>query len=207
MPLRIVLRLLVGGVVVGVGGGFAAHALSSARAAPRLPALHGQAIWKAGSRPAPRLALRDERGRLLSLRSLRGRTVALTFLDSRCRSRCPLAGRQLAWAVRGLPAAERPTLLVVSVNPAGDTPRSVRAAARRWGFTGSWHWLLGSRPELAPVWKAYGVSVLPQAGDTVHSLAVYLIDRHGDERTGYLFPFLPAFVRGDLATLARGSAA
>ena len=31
---------------------------------------------------------------------------------------------------------------------------------------------------------------------------VYLVDRHGDERTGYLFPFAPAFVEGDLHALA-----
>jgi hypothetical protein len=31
---------------------------------------------------------------------------------------------------------------------------------------------------------------------------VYLIDRRGDERTGYLFPFAPAFVEGDLRALA-----
>jgi hypothetical protein len=31
---------------------------------------------------------------------------------------------------------------------------------------------------------------------------VYLVDRHGDERTGYLFPFAPAFVQGDLHALA-----
>ncbi len=31
---------------------------------------------------------------------------------------------------------------------------------------------------------------------------VYLVDRHGDERTGYLFPFAPAFLQGDLQMLA-----
>jgi hypothetical protein len=31
---------------------------------------------------------------------------------------------------------------------------------------------------------------------------VYLVDRRGDERTGYLFPFAPAFVEGDLRALA-----
>jgi len=31
---------------------------------------------------------------------------------------------------------------------------------------------------------------------------VYLVDRRGDERTGYLFPFAPAFVEGDLRVLA-----
>jgi len=31
---------------------------------------------------------------------------------------------------------------------------------------------------------------------------VYLLDRRGDERTGYLFPFAPAFLEGDLRVLA-----
>jgi hypothetical protein len=31
---------------------------------------------------------------------------------------------------------------------------------------------------------------------------VVLVDRQGDERTGYLFPFAPAFVEGDLRILA-----
>ena len=31
---------------------------------------------------------------------------------------------------------------------------------------------------------------------------VVLVDRRGDERTGYLFPFAPAFVEGDLRILA-----
>ena len=35
-----------------------------------------------------------------------------------------------------------------------------------------------------------------------HSL-VLLVDRRGDVRTGYTFPFAPAFVEGDLRTLAR----
>ena len=32
---------------------------------------------------------------------------------------------------------------------------------------------------------------------------VLLVDRHGDERTGYTFPLVPSFVVGDLRTLAR----
>jgi hypothetical protein len=32
---------------------------------------------------------------------------------------------------------------------------------------------------------------------------ILLVDRDGDVRTGYTFPFAPAFVEGDLRTLAR----
>jgi hypothetical protein len=35
----------------------------------------------------------------------------------------------------------------------------------------------------------------------MHGLVLYLIDRRGFERTGYLFPFLPNFVALDLRTL------
>lgn len=42
--------------------------------------------------------------------------------------------------------------------------------------------------------RAYGVA----AGHRV----LLLLDRNGDERTGYAFPFAPAFVEADLRTLA-----
>ena len=48
---------------------------------------------------------------------------------------------------------------------------------------------------------------MPTTHDILHSLAVYLLDRHGNERTGYLFPFQPPFVQRDLRTLSAERAA
>jgi protein SCO1/2 len=174
-------------------------------AAPPLPALHGQAVWSAGARPAPGFALRDQSGTLVSLRALRGRTVLLTFLDSQCHSSCPIVGRQLGSVLRRLAPAARPVVVVVSVDQKGDTPSGIRHALAKWQLRGPWalHWVNGStRAQLARVWKAYGVVVQPTSNDVVHSLALYLIDRRGDERTAYLFPFLPSFVQRDLAHIA-----
>jgi protein SCO1/2 len=170
-----------------------------------LPALHGQAVWSAGARPAPGFALRDQSGTLVSLRALRGRTVLLTFLDSQCHSSCPIVGRQLGSVLRRLAPAARPVVVVVSVDQKGDTPSGIRHALAKWQLRGPWalHWVNGStRAQLARVWKAYGVVVQPTSNDVVHSLALYLIDRRGDERTAYLFPFLPSFVQRDLAHIA-----
>jgi hypothetical protein len=77
-----------------------------------------------------------------------------TFWDSHCNQECPLAGSALASAERSLPRAQRPVLVVVSVNPL-DTPASSRAAIRRWNLAGAapWHWLMGTRAQLAPVWE------------------------------------------------------
>jgi protein SCO1/2 len=152
---------------------------------------------------APDFALRDQRGQLVSLHAQRGRAVVVAFMDSRCHQVCPLEGRVLAQAIASVPKASRPAFLVVSVDPLADTGASARAAASRWGFTGAYHWLLGSRLQLAQVWRAYRIYVKRTSRDIVHSDAIYVIDRHGYERAGFLFPFLPGSVERDLKTLAR----
>jgi protein SCO1 len=190
----------------GAGVALVAYfALGSAEGVLALPRMHGQASWPAGERRAPPLELRDQKRRVVSLAELRDRPVLLTFLDSRCEEQCPIEGRQLGIMLRGMAPADRPTLVIVSVDPAGDTPASVRQAMVEWRLAGAWrwHWLRGSKSELAAVWRDYGITVEPATNDIMHGLALYLIDRRGFERTGYLFPFLPNFVALDLRTLAR----
>ena len=209
MRLRLALMILLAAVVVGAGGGALIRVLTgsgTAAARPSLPTLHGQAVWKAGARRAPNVSLRDQTGRVVTLASLRGSPVVLTFLDSQCKSSCPIEGRQLGSVLRRLPAAQRPTLVIVSVNHTGDTPAGIRRALAEWHLNGPWavHWLNAStRAQLASVWRSYGVRVIPKSNDVVHSLALYLIDRRGYERTAYLFPFLQGFVQRDLGLLAR----
>lgn len=167
--------------------------------------MDGQAAWAAGTRPAPSItALRDQNGRLFSLASLRGRTIAMTFFDSHCNQECPLEGRALAAAERSLPAAERPVLVAISVNPQ-DTPASARAAAKAWELSAvaPFHWLMGTPAELRRVWNEYHIYVGKAVnGDIPHTEALYLIDVRGDERSGYLWPFVSRSVAHDLTALA-----
>ena len=203
--------VMVIAVTGGVAAGGAAHLLLTSGAASSSTAivahhgpLDGQATWAAGTRPAPAITtLRDQTGARFSLATVRGRTVAIQFFDSHCKSACPLDGRAFAAAERALPAAQRPVLVVVSVNPA-DTRASVGKAVRSWGLAGlaPWHWLMGSHAQLAPVWRAYRIFVKPTRGDISHTEALYLLDRRGDERSGYLFPYLSASVSHDMRVLA-----
>jgi cytochrome oxidase Cu insertion factor (SCO1/SenC/PrrC family) len=166
--------------------------------------LTAPATWSARTRPAPEIAqLHDQRGGRFSLAALRGRTVAITFFDSYCRQECPLAGRALAAAELAVPRAQRPVVVVVSVNPL-DTPASTRKAARRWGLASlaPWYWLRGTHAHLASVWRAYRIDVRPAHGDIGHTEALYLVDRRGDERAGFLYPYLPAQLTHDLRALA-----
>ncbi len=204
--------LVVGlAAVAGVAAGVVAHVLTAPSAARRvalpLPELHGQATWAAGQRRAPQFTLRNVLGGSVSLASTRGHPTLIAFLDSRCRSLCPLVGRALGDVRRALPPGARPDVLVVSVDPVGDDLASVRSAARRWRMGEGWRWLTGTRPQLAAVWRSYGIVVRPRANDIVHGSAVYLVDPSGYERAGYLAPLLPNFLALDVRRVSRTPAA
>ena len=149
-------------------------------------------------RPAPQFALLDQDGHRVSLRAQRGRTIVVAFLSSSSRTGSGAEARALADADGLLTRAQRPVLDIVSTTPLHDTPAHVAAAAGSWGLTssGEYHWLTGTAAQVAAVRRTYGVT---QATGT-H--AIYLIDRGGFERAGYLFPFLPNFVALDLRKLS-----
>jgi protein SCO1/2 len=197
-------RIVVGAIVLAAAGG-ATVAVAATRGGGASgtggPRLQGEAVWRAGSRPAPGFSLRDQRGRSVSLASLRGRPLLLVFLDSKCRTFCPIVGRQLGDAERMLGA--HPVRLVTISVDTGDTPDSVRAAARRWRWSGGWTWLMGSHAQLSGAWRGYGISVRPTATDITHSLAVYLIDAQGDERAAFLPPLAVHQVVRDVTLLQR----
>jgi protein SCO1 len=189
------------GVALGIGLHQASRGSSEQRGSDA--SLNGQAIWPAGLRRAPDFSLPDQSGGLFSLASSRGRSVVLMFMDSRCRQECPLEGRALSAALRTVPAAQLPLLVVVSVNPWEDTPASAHRAIARFGLASfDWRWLLGSKKRLEPVWRKFRIDVRRTAGDIQHSDALYLIDPRGFERAGMVYPFLPSWVSDDLKTLA-----
>jgi protein SCO1 len=203
------MRTLAGAVAavaatVALAAGFVLSSSPSSRGRASMH-LHGDAVWGTGSRPAPPIRLRDQDGRTTTPAALRGRIVLVTFMDSHCTTECPVEGHQLAVVQRAFPASRRPEIVVVSVNPA-DTPRSARRFARRRGWHGGWRWLMGSAAELRPVWRAYAIEVDPTSHDIVHSAALYIVDGHGDERSGYVAPFLPNLVIADVRALERAGA-
>ncbi len=212
----LVLGIALLAVAIGGGLGVALHFVL--KRSPVLAAatislrhgLYGDATWAAGSVPAPPInSLRDQTGSRFTLGSLHGHTVALAFFDSYCRQECPLEGRQLAAAEKQLPRAQRPELVVVSVNPRDD-PASVAHAIHDWGLAGvaPWHWLMGTHRELSRIWAEYNIQVSPPVGgDINHTEALYLIDPSGHERAGYLWPFASRFATYDMRALAARRAA
>src|SRR3954452_22084096 len=126
-------------------------------------------------------ALADQDGRRVALRDLRGRVVVLTFLYTTCKDTCPITAEQIENAMDRL--GHDVPVLAISVDPAHDTPALAKRflVARR--LTGRMSFLLGTRRELAPIWKAYAIQ--PQGKGFEHSAYVLLLDRTGRQRVSW----------------------
>lgn len=159
------------------------------------------------ARPAPDIALHDQDGRAVRLSDLRGRAVLLTFIYVHCPDVCPLiVGNMHAALARLGKDASRVHVVAVSVDPRGDTPRAVRAFVRAHGMIGRMTYLLGTRAQLAPVWRAYGVAVSGNAEgrEVSHGAFVYGIDAHGRRRVFFPRDVTPAVLAHDVPLLAAG---
>jgi cytochrome oxidase Cu insertion factor (SCO1/SenC/PrrC family) len=137
--------------------------------------------------PAPAFSLVDQRGDPVSLASLRGHTVALTFLDPVCTSDCPLIAQEFRQTDERL-GAENPNVEFVAIvaNPIYRSISFTDAFDRQEGLShiGNWLYLTGSVAALRSVWNSYGVLVeTAGAGAMIaHSDLAFVIDAQGNER-------------------------
>ena len=97
--------------------------------------------------PAPDFQLTDQNGRDVSLTSLRGKVVLMTFLDPVCSTECPVIGAEFRQAAVQLGQAEKQVELVAVVaNPAYRSIAVMRAFDAEEVLTSvpNWLYLTGS---------------------------------------------------------------
>lgn len=131
--------------------------------------------------PPKDFALRDQDGDMASLHQYRGQPVILTFMYSTCQNTCPIMADQIRGAMNDL--GHDVPALAVSVDPGNDTPLNAKRFLLKHALVGRMRFLLGSRAQLAPIWKAYGIQ--PQGSKFDHSAYVLLIDKRGRQRVGF----------------------
>jgi protein SCO1 len=150
------------------------------------PDAAGEASFRGSVPPAgftlPEFELRDHRGRALRSAELRGRVVAVTFLETKCRAACPIIAAQIREAARMLSADERRQIVFVAVSthPGDDSPASVDEFVRRHRVGATLRYLIGSEQELRPVWEEFQVLSAVDSGTAdVHSAPVRIYDESG----------------------------
>lgn len=145
-------------------------------------------------RESPDFSLVDHNGKAVSLKDLRGKAVALTFLYSSCPDVCPVVTTTFGQTWDRLGDDRRKVVLAaISVDPERDTVPQLRHYLEAMRLQDKMFFLTGERPVLEGVWRSYFVGVNegpveagPAGGGgfyyVSHSTPVYLIDPAGRQR-------------------------
>jgi cytochrome oxidase Cu insertion factor (SCO1/SenC/PrrC family) len=134
--------------------------------------------------PAPNFTLTSQDGHQVSLASLRGKVVLLTFLDPVCTTDCPLIAQEMraADALLGAKAANTELVAVVA-NPTYTSIALTQAFTRQEGLdqVPNWLYLTGPLSRLQAVWQGYGIQVenLPAGAMSAHNDLAYVISAGG----------------------------
>jgi protein SCO1 len=151
-----------------------------------------------------RLHLRDSEGHVVTLGSLRGKTVVISDSMTLCSEDCPLDTANITLAARAADAAglrDKVEFLTITVDPARDDRRHLdayRALYDPHGRLTNWKLLTGSQATISELWKYFGVfwkrvpegsppshdwlTGKPLTYDIAHSDDVLMIDPSGKER-------------------------
>jgi cytochrome oxidase Cu insertion factor (SCO1/SenC/PrrC family) len=164
--------------------------MAAAQANPNADPILAEAI--AGSTtslnfPAKPFSLTDQHGRPVSLASLRGKVVLLTFLDPVCTSTCPLIAQEFRAAGQLLGTASHNVELVAIVdNPVYRQIADVQAFDRQESLNHvpNWLYLTGTLSQLQSVWREYGIvaEILPAGSMIGHSEVAYVLNQTGRVR-------------------------
>ena len=159
-------------------------------------------------KPSPSLSLRNYLGQRVNISQYRGKALLVTFIYDHCPDICPLivANLRVAQNLMGPKTAAKAKIVAVSVDPRGDTPKTVTAFLKVHEMTGRMQYLIGSPKELGHVWQKWGVGSERDAGqpDIVnHSALVYGITASGELKTVYIgSSFKPSEIAHDVPLLA-----
>jgi len=132
----------------------------------------------------PDFDLVDQTGAPVTLASLQGKVVAVTFIYTRCPlpDYCPrMVENFRAIRARFTSRMDRDlVLLTISFDPKYDTPEMMAAyaTANRAGGPG-WLFLTGDATKIERVCNAFGIQYWAEEGLSTHSLQTAVIDRDG----------------------------
>jgi cytochrome oxidase Cu insertion factor (SCO1/SenC/PrrC family) len=158
--------------------------MAAAQASPDADPLLAQSIAggsAAADYPAPGFTLADQNRQAVTLASLRGKAVLLSFLDPDCTTDCPPIGAQFRQAAQLLGArSDQVELVEIETSEAGRSAHAGPAFGQQEGLSRLPGWLLltGTPAQLRRVGQEYGI-----AGETARQNApVYVIDPAGRVR-------------------------
>ena len=150
----------------------------------------------------------DQNGQIVTDADMKGKPFLVFFGFTHCPDICPgIVGNLHAAQTQLGDEADKVQIIAVSVDPRGDTPKTVKAFLADHQMTGRMQYLIGSRPELEKVWSQWDIVARdsPKRLDpdaVEHSALVYGISGSGEMTTIYPVQFKPRQIVHDVPILA-----
>ena len=175
----------VGVIILG------AAPMAVAQASPVADTILAQAIDGSSAPlnyPAPSFRLTDQHGRVVTLASMRGKVILLTFLDDTCTVDCPLIAQEFRQAGQQLTAhSQHVELVAINYNPLYTQLSYIQAFDHQEHLDGiaNWRYLTGTPAQLRQIWHSYGVApaeILPAGSMVGHGDYAFVIDQAGHMR-------------------------
>lgn len=130
----------------------------------------------------------DESGRATSFSNFRGMPLIVTEIYTSCTSTCPRTVAQLRkLSVRLEREGKAAQFLLVTLDPASDTPERLRQYKAEHALPASWHLLSGSQQATQELSNVLEIHVLDGGSHLVHDAKIVLFDGRG-QRIGALQP-------------------
>ncbi|MCG8588141.1 MAG: SCO family protein [Proteobacteria bacterium] len=160
--------------------------------------------------PMPDFQLVDHTAKPLGSADLRGKTLLVDFIFTRCPGPCPILTGILRDVQAALPeaVAEDVRIVSISLDPEYDTPVVLADyALKRGAGLETWSFLTGAPERVDDVLKRFGVArVRTPDGDIEHLSAIFLVDAEGRIVRRYTgLDHKPEDLVRDVVELARAS--
>lgn len=144
----------------------------------------------------------DQNGGAFALSSLRGTPVVLVLFYGTCDSVCPSIVRDMKKVEAGLRPADRDRtrFVLVTIDPATDTPERLLAYARNNGLDlARWRLLNGGPDQVRVLANVLGIKYRPTGtGQYSHTIRITVVDREGvvvEQADGLARPIEPITAR------------
>lgn len=133
--------------------------------------------------PVPDTKLVDERGREVSLGSMKGSVTVYDFIFTSCTATCPIMTNNMRELTPKV-AKDAPVRFVsISVDPARDTPAVLAQYAKRVSNDPRWTFLTGTRDAIVDLsvkgFKLTAGDPMPGGEPLLHSTKFAVADRNG----------------------------
>jgi cytochrome oxidase Cu insertion factor (SCO1/SenC/PrrC family) len=194
-------------LIVGVAWGIRLIKMKNSQANTPSPDLATAGFPLSGDL-APDFTLVDQFGQSHTLSSMRGQEVVLAFIDSRCKTLCPLTATIMYNARQQLGAsASKVALVAVNANPNANSTTDVEAWSISHGMLHQWLFLTGTAQQLQTIYQEYKIyDEVTSDGTAVHDPATFIIDAQGHERLYFetLDSNAPSDIRDQEVAMADG---